>query len=235
MLVLNLLVLAGGVGLQYVMANRMPGMLEINPGKIRFWSQPEPYKPGSAGSPVQSDSHPVAETSAAVEAKAQDEAADQQQATAHKLCVVIDDLNQSRYQEMLKVLKTSGAADGECSYAFDKSLGWWVYWPPEYETAKRADVLDKIRSAGVKDVLPIREGAMAQSFSVGAFKLEGQARLYRDQLRSKGLDKIEYGPRPSINKAMLSCELADEPQLQKLRTALPSWAKQSALESCKAP
>lgn len=231
LLVLNLLVLAGGLGMQYVLANRMPEVREVNPGKIRFWSQPEPYAPAEAKPDQAATDQPQPATAVKPTQETPQVAASQ----SNRLCIVVDELSQSRYQAMQSVLKASGLADGKCGYGFDQALAWWVYWPPEYEAARRASVQEKLYAAGVDSVLPISRGVMAQSFSVGAFKSESQARLYRDQLRSKGLDKIEYGPRPSNGKASLSCDLADAGQVQKLKQALPVWAKVAATGACKAP
>ena len=80
--------------------------------------------------------------------------------------------------------------------------------------------------AGVKDAVPIGKGAMAQAFSLGVFSSEEQALLHRNRLRSRGLDKAEFGPRPGVSEkdAHLLCSLGGGDQLAKLRDRLPKGA-----------
>lgn len=212
LLMLNLLVLAAGIGVERYARDRVPALSEFNAGKIRFWSQPAAYKPPpAAAAPVSAETAKPADV----------------------LCLEIADLNQARYQEMDTALKASGLA-GQCSYSFDKRLAWWVFWPPEYEAGRRDKVVKAIQAAGVKDFLPITQGAMAQAFSLGIFAGEAQALQYRDALRGKGLDKVEFGPRPSMGSGRLGCALNEPGRLAAFRSGLPAWARPVAEGLCTA-
>jgi hypothetical protein len=251
-----------GLGMQFVEANRVPNFSEFNAEKISFWSQPDAYRPVATNPPADAqaatttpaqpvDATPPAEpaaadapeSSAAAKAPATQPpsmptTAAQAPATPaplNALCLSVDDLSQSRYEDMQALLKSSGLDSGKCAYRFDKRLGWWVYWPPEYEAVRRQKVLESLHAAGVKDVFPITQGALAQAFSVGMFAAEGQALAYRNRLRSKGLDKIEYGPRPSVGSAHLGCRSDSAAQLAQLKASLPAWAKQVDAGQCTAP
>lgn len=228
LLVLNLLVLALGIGGEYLVANRVPVLEELNAGKIRFWTQPDDYKPKSvAAKPVEAVVEPVQEVLTPVEAVAEP-------SVESGICLDIAELTQARYQELRTILKSAGLAGGECLYSFEKKLGWWVFWPPEYEAAQRDKAIKAVQAAGVKDFLPIGQGAMAQSFSLGVFSSEAQANRYRDALRGKGLAKVDYGPRPSMESARLGCLAVDPAKLGRLKVALPAWTKPVAESRCPA-
>lgn len=211
LLFLNLLALAVGLGVEYVLANRYPDLPEFNAGKIRLWSQPATYKPAALPPPVTMSPEPTA---------------------AERLCLQVTDLNQARYLEIQKITGAAGWTDGQCAYRFARKLSWWVFWPPEYEAAQREKVLQASRAAGVRDVLPVTQGPMAQAFSLGVFTSEGAARQHRDGLRRKGLDRAEYGPRPGVGDCKLSCAPAKAEQLQSLLRSLPAWAKPLAADEC---
>jgi hypothetical protein len=213
-MVLNVLMLGIGMGMQYLAANRTPGFSQFNAEKIHFWSQPESYRP-AVTSPK-----PAVETVPVV--------------AQNKLCLIVDELNQAHFQEMQALMQSSSLGDDSCLYRFERKLAWWVFWPPEYEAARREKVLQSIHAAGVKDVMPINQGEMAQAFSVGVFISGAQARQYRNSLRSKGLDKIEYGPRPNLGPVRLGCRTSDPGQLSRLKAALPVWAKQVDESQCPA-
>jgi hypothetical protein len=209
LLVLNLLVLAVGVGVPYLLAARAPDLNEINAGKIRFWSQPDAYKPG-------------ARAQAAQPAPA-------------GLCLEITPLSQAHYQELRGLLKDAGLSGGQCAYRLDMAPGWWVYWPPEYEAARRDRAIRAIQAAGVKDFLPIAQGPMAQSFSLGVFASEAQANQFRDEMRGRGLDKAEFGPRPNVATGRLGCQSDDTAKLAGFRASLPAWAKTVEDDFCGLP
>lgn len=201
LLVLNVLVLAVGIGAQYLVAGLKPELHEFNAGKIRFWSQPDAYKPAAATGQ-----------------------ADQTAKAAARVCLEIAGLSQQHYQDLRALLKSAGLDGGQCAYRFDKKLAWWVFWPPEYEAARRDKAIQAIQAAGVKDVMPITQGAMAQSYSLGVFAEEVQANRYRDQLRGKGLDKVDFGPRPNLQSARLGCVSDEAARLAGFTASLPAWA-----------
>lgn len=258
LVVLNVMMLAIGLGVQFVEANHTPDFNEFNAEKIRFWSQPDAYQPAAAtnkpAAAVPAEAAPPVEPAPAagteppgvaphlpavqppaMPATAAPSPALSQPAQANAVCLSVDDLSQSRYEDMQALLKSSGLDRGKCNYRFDKKLGWWVYWPPEYEAVRRQKVLESLHAAGVKDVFPITQGALAQSFSVGMFAAEDQALTYRNRLRSKGLDKIEYGPRPSVGSAYLVCRSDSAAQLAQLKASLPTWAQPVDAGQCQAP
>lgn len=214
---LNLLVLAAGLGTQYLMSKRPPDLSEFNAGKIRFWSQPAATKAATASPAAPAPAVPA-------EAQAIGE-------PGH-LCFAFDDLSQARYREIRAALKQSGLDVGQCQFGFEKRLGWWVFWPPEYEAARREKVLRSIKAAGVRDFLPVNQGPMAQAFSLGVFSSEGAANQYRDALRAKGLGKVEFGPRPSMGAAWLGCQSDDPVRLDSLSASLPAWANPKDQAAC---
>ncbi|NTV97111.1 MAG: hypothetical protein HGA75_17135 [Thiobacillus sp.] len=201
LLVLNLVALVAGLAWPYLVNLRTASLQEFNAGKIRVWSQPAAYKPGAKAA---DSAKPVVTTA---------------------LCVEVSEMSQARFQEVGGLLKTAGLEGGACSYRFDKELAWWVFWPPEYEAARRDKVMKSIQAAGVKDVMAITQGAMAQAYSLGVFTNETQANQYRDTLRGKGLDKVEYGPRPSMGTGHLGCAADEAGKLAGLKASLPAWAK----------
>jgi hypothetical protein len=224
---LNLVVLATGAAMTHLAAGRAPDLPEFNAGKIRFWSQPAAYQPARAAAAVPA-AEPAAPAAQAVEPAVQSNG-------TGRVCVEIADLSQAHYQDLRALLKASDLTAGQCQYSFDKKLAWWVFWPPEYESAQRDKVLKAIQAAGIKDVLPITQGALAQSFSLGVFTSELQANQYRDALRSRGLAKAEFGPRPSMVSGRLGCEAAEAERLARFRAALPAWAKLVEETRCPAP
>lgn len=235
---LNLVVLAVGLGFNQYRAEQRPQLNEFNAEKIRFWSQPEAYQPKAvtqevvppASEPVP---HPevTAEAPATLPAPAPAAAPAAAPAPA-LLCLEIKQLSQPRYEGLHAYLKSSGMASGQCTYIFEKKLGWWVFWPPEYESSRRDKVMKAIQAAGVKDVLPINQGSMAQSISLGVFAHEAQANHYRDVLRGKGLEKVSHGPRPSMGVGLLGCRIDEPARLAGFSAGMPSWAEQVDVTVC---
>lgn len=209
LLALNLLVLLAGLGMEYVLANRYPDLPEFNAAKIRIWSQPDAYRPGS-GSPPARVAQPGIE----------------------RVCLEVTDLSHSLFLEMRALTRDLGIADEKCGYAFSNKLAWWVFWPPEYEASQRDKALRAMRAAGQRDIFPINQGAMAQAFSLGVFSSEAQARQLRDALRRKGLDKVDHGPRPGMGTSRLSCELGHADQTEQLLASLPVAVRKVAAERC---
>ncbi len=222
LITLNVLVLAAGLALSFYLASRPSGLTELNPSKIRFWSQPADYRPDPA---------PTAQPDLAAAAKVPEQNA---APTPTRLCIELTGIDQARYDTIRGQLKTAGLDNGVCRFNFDKKLGWWVYWPPEYETARREKAIRAIQAAGVKDVMPITQGAMAQSYSLGVFSGENQANQYRDFLRGKGLAKVQFGPRPNLAWARLGCAVADQAKQEGFKAGLPGWAKPVEADKCPA-
>ncbi len=218
LLALNVLVLALGLGVEYVGASRRPALVEINAAKIRNWTQPETIQPDVPDVVGAVDAVPVAPAPVAP--------------ASGSLCIDVTEPGQARYVELQSLLKLAGFDDGRCAYSFDARLGWWVFWPPVYEPALRAKAIQAIQAAGVKDVLPIRQGAMAQAYSLGMFASEVQAIQHRDRLRGQGLAQVEYGPRPNVKKMRLTCRVDDAAWVSGFLAGLPAWAKPADPAEC---
>lgn len=200
--VMNVALLASGLALEHWL--RQPrGLPEFNAQHIRLLTQPE-------ASGAKRAKAPVAETPSA--------------AALPVACLKINSLDQSRYTELLAMLDGAGIPAQRRQFVVGQTLGWWVFWPPEYEALQREKALRAIRAAGIEDFLPIVKGSMAQAISLGVFAGEDQARIHRNRLRSRGLDKAEYGPRPGVaeSPSHLVCMLQGPEQLEKLKTALPA-------------
>ena len=209
LIALNLMILAAGLGVEHLLANRMSGLPEFNAVKIRMWTQPaayEPDRPTVAAAPVQTG--------------------------IARLCIGITELTQEHFLELRTMRQTVGMEDQQCEYGFGKKLSWWVFWPPEYEAAQRDQVMKSFRAAGVRDMLPVTQGSMAQSFSLGVFSTEAQARQHRDGLRSRGLDRVEYGPRPGTGSGNLECQPTSAAQYDRLKSGLPAWARVVDADQC---
>jgi hypothetical protein len=148
------------------------------------------------------------------------------------LCYRIATLEKGRYQAFRDLLEKF-ALDGQ-RYALvtDSKLPWWVYWPPEYEATQREAAQKKFTLVGVKDVLPITKGPMAQSYSLGMFPVESQARAQRDVLRQKGLEKTEYGIRPGIGAFQLRLVVDHSERAESLKAMLPTWAEPVEPAAC---
>jgi hypothetical protein len=218
LLVLNALVLAIGFGMEYGVASGPPALVEINAAKIRNWTQPVAGQPDFPAANL-ADGTTLADSAGNLPEPG-------------ILCIDVTEPGQARYVELQALLKSAGFDDGRCAYSFDARLGWWVFWPPVYEPALRAKAIQAIQAAGVKDVLPIRQGAMAQAYSLGMFASEDQAIQHRDRLRGQGLAQVEYGPRPNVKTMRLTCRLEDVGRASGFLAGLPEWAKQVDAAEC---
>jgi len=182
---------------------------EFNADKIRLLEQP-PHK-GRTPAAAAPAPTPAPEVVASAGAAA--------------LCYRIEGMAPGRYQAFREMsARLASAAGAGFTLMSDNPLPWWVYWPPEYEAAQRAAVVRKLTAAGVKDYLAIARGAMAQSYALGLFPSEAQARAQRDTLRQKGLDKAEYGVRPGIGPFMLRFAPDSAARVETLKDVMPAWA-----------
>jgi hypothetical protein len=201
----NLIVLGLFAGLEY-WGGRDRGLPEFNADKIRLLEQPaSPTKATSRKSP---------------------------EVTGELLCFRIATLEKGRYQAFRDVLEKL-ALDGQgYTLVSDNKLPWWVYWPPEYEATQRDAAQKKFALVGIKDVLPITKGPMTQSYSLGMFPVEAQARAQRDALRQKGLEKTEYGVRPGIGAFQLRLVVDGAGRAEALKAVMPSWAEPVEGSAC---
>lgn len=203
----NLLLLNGFLAYQYWGA-RDRAMPEFNADKIQLLAQPKTPTRASELAVAPPVDSPLA------------------------LCYKIGNMDQTRYQLFRDVMAKLDLDARHLRLIAENSLPWWVYWPPEYETAQREAVVKKFALAGVKEVVPIAKGAMAQSFSLGLHPDEARARTARDELRGKGLDKAEYGIRPAIGTFRMQLFPEDAGRQQALKTLLPGWAELLDAKAC---
>lgn len=210
LLLANGLLLGVFLALQY-WGHRDRGLPEFNADKIRMLEQP-PLK-----------ARPEAVATAATANPVDSEAA---------LCFRVTGMDPARYQALREALAKLDVDAGRFTLITDNKFPWWVFWPPEYETAQRDAVLKKIAQAGAKDVVPVGKGAMAQSFSLGMFPLEAQARAHRDSLRQKGLDKVEYGIRPALAAFRIRLDPESPAQSQALKALMPAWVEVLDAQAC---
>jgi hypothetical protein len=153
-------------------------------------------------------------------------------ATPLGLCYRVNNMDQARYQEFREAMNKLDLEAGRLRLITDNALPWWVYWPPEYEAAQRDSAIKKFGLAGVRQVLPIKKGAMAQSFALGLYPDEARARAQRDALRQKGLDKAEYGIRPAIGGFILHLTPPNEARQEALKALMPAWAELLETQAC---
>jgi hypothetical protein len=185
-------------------AGRDRGLPEFNADKIRLLDHP-PAKARATATPTAPATPSVAAEQPAAK------------------CFKVAGMTPGRYQDLREAV--AKLADTSFSLVTDNPLPWWVYWPPEYEAAQRQAVLKKIALAGVKDALHIAKGAMAQSFALGLYPNEGEARGQRDALRQKGLDKAEYGIRPGLGTFQMRFAPLARERAATLRETLPTWVE----------
>lgn len=205
LVIMNIALLAAGLALEHFLS-KPRGVPEFNSHLIRLLGQPDADVIGGRQGAARSVVVPAT--------------------TAPSACIKITGLDQVRYMELQAVLEGAGIGARQRMFLLDETLGWWVFWPPEYEATQRDKALRAIRAAGVRDAIPITKGAMAQAFSLGVFGNEEQAVIHRNRLRSRGLDKAEHGPRPGVaeKEVRLVCMLSGDEQRDKLQAALPAGA-----------
>lgn len=210
------LLLANGLLLGVFLAlsywgDRDRGLPEFNADKIRMLEQPPLKARAEAGAP------PGPSTPAESEAA---------------LCFRVTGMDQVRYQALREALAKLDVDPGRFTLITENKFPWWVFWPPEYEAGQRDAVLKKIAQAGAKDVVPVGKGAMAQSFSLGMFPLEVQARAHRDSLRQKGLEKVEYGIRPALGAFRIRIDPESPARSQALKALMPAWVEVLEPQAC---
>lgn len=214
LVIMNISLLAAGLALEYWLGQPR-GVPEFNVHLIRLLGHPgaDPVdRPGAL----------------------KDRTAESPAPASPSACVKVTGFDQARYLELQAVLETAGIGPQQRMFLLDQSLGWWVFWPPEYEAGQREKAQQAIRAAGVRDAIPITKGVMTQAFSLGVFANEEQAVTHRNRLRSRGLDKAEHGPRPGVaeKEIHLVCMLSGEEQRQKLQAGLPVGVSMVAREEC---
>jgi len=194
LLLANGLVLAGGLALQHWRDE--PRLLTgYNADKVRLLGQPQ--------------KRPTPREEAAIAAQPV------QPAQTGRLCYTVQLTDSAVYPALRQALLEVGAA--RYSLTVDERLGWWVHWLPVDDAAERRRLLEAARSAGVQDATHIPRGPLANSISLGMFGSEAESRAHSESLAGKGLEKVHYGPRPSVGTAVLEVPPGDRGRLEKLR------------------
>jgi hypothetical protein len=212
LLVANLILLGTFMALRY-WGERDRGLPEFNADKIRLLEQP----------PIGAKKK---------QATPDGQAGGGQKAAIAALCFKVDGMDPDRYQAFREILGKLEVDSGQMRLLTNNPMPWWVYWPPEYEAAERGAVVKKIALAGVKDAVAVGKGVMAQSFSLGLHPSEAPARAQRDALRQKGLDKVEYGIRPTVASFKLRLGVDSEARAQAVRAIMPNWAESVDAAEC---
>ena len=138
-------------------------------------------------------------------------------------CLVWAGLEADVWSEIEVRLKNAGIKPADFDMRLDKPLGWWVYLPPfPSAEAARAEV-EALRRRGVKDIAPVRGGALVNAVSLGVFPTLEKARAHADSLARLGLESMRIGPRPKSGTATLV--IAPQVAADKLARLAGGWGR----------
>ncbi len=138
-------------------------------------------------------------------------------------CLVWAGLEADVWSEIEVRLKNAGIKPADFDMRLDKPLGWWVYLPPfPSAEAARAEV-EALRRRGVKDIAPVRGGALVNAVSLGVFPTLEKARAHADSLARLGLESMRIGPRPKSGTATLV--IAPQVAADKLARLAVGWGR----------
>lgn len=223
LLALNVGVMLAGLALQY-WSGQTPAPTLFNADKIRqldlsLSSQPlvnaiaEPAPP-PADAAASAPAEPVAP------------------AAPLSRCLQWPSLDVAAFRSIERYLAQSGIAVEDAEPVLEKTLGWWVFLPPQENQTEMQASVDEITRLGITDFALVRGGSMRNAVSLGAFARAGQARQHVANLSRKGVKGMQYGPRPEAGQARLQlpASLADS-RLEKL---LASWPREVRPMPCPA-
>lgn len=227
LLILNLVVLGTGWALEryreserYLPGYNLDKILPVQSPAQRGLAGTRPAEGKSGGTP---DETPAP----AGQAGPGDSAASAAQANA---CLVLEHYDQAVHDRLRDELAAAGLAPGDYTPSLAKSLGWWVYIPPEPDAALRQATVAKLREQGITDLAVISRGSMTNAISLGMFADAGQALAHLARMKAKGVSAAIHGPRPDSGPARL--DLSALPA--SLRAALPDGLRQR-LQACPTP
>ena len=207
---LNIGVLLMGLGLQYWSSNAPP-LVTFNADKVQLLDDLRPLKP-------------------APETPAQDSVGPVEQATqALAACPAWSGLNADQVGQISSHLRQLGIADGAYDLQVEMRLGWWVYIPPMANAGALKVVMDDARAKGVRDMAPVRSGAMVNALSLGAFPSLDSARKHAEAMTRRGLRGVKFGPRPGSGLARLVV-VQESAQIRKALNA--AWPAGLAPDAC---
>jgi hypothetical protein len=119
-------------------------------------------------------------------------------------------------------LSAAGISNGDYAINLEQKLGWWVFLPPlDGEVAAQA-MIEEIVRLGIKDYALVRGGSMRNAISLGAFASLAKAREHAAGLSAKGVEQVQFGPRPESGTArLILSETLAEARINKLA----AWPK----------
>jgi hypothetical protein len=144
---------------------------------------------------------------------------------AAPVCFTIRVDDQAVYPALRQGLEQAGINASMYHLGVDNRLGWWVFWPPESDPVEQVRLLKRFEDIGIRDLAPIRRGPMSGAISLGMFAGEADARSRSESLQQKGLDRVDYGPRPGTESLTLSLTAEGNKRLDVLRAALGGQVK----------
>ncbi len=204
LLLLNLGVLAAGLGISYWPSQPVT-TLEFNGDKVKFQREPEgngvtngPTN-GLAGSATANNDKAAAFVAA--QPGQAPEVADRKPAAP--ACLSWRSLDADGLMAVESRLKQAGMAPGSYDIQLSKHLGWWVFLPPFADTDAVRAAMEDARGKGVTDMAPVRGGKMANALSLGAFATLEGARSHAATLAGKGIKGVRLGPRPEAGEVRL--------------------------------
>ena len=235
LLALNLGMLVTGLALQSWEPNA-PAPLVFNADKIQLLSLPES---SSANRPVAKqvvaeDDPETAVTSEEAPAVSSEVTSNASSAGPADLrCMAWPTLDASGLRKVEGYLAQAGVASGDYDVQLEKSLGWWVFLPPPEKPTDLQALLDEVQRLGITDFAVVRGGAMRNAVSLGAFGKLAQARLHVATMTRKGLNGVQFGPRPDSGPVRLV--FADSLPAANLVKLQAEWPKASKPGLCSKP
>ena len=182
LLVLNLGVLVGGLGVRFWPVPP-EATLEFNADKVRLLVAAE-----TAPSPR----HGAPDPSPAVVS-----------ASGAPNCLSWPSLDADKLAALEGHLKALGLKPQNYELRLAQRLGWWVFLPPLGNQEGVRAAMDEARRLGVTDMAAVRDGPLVNALSLGAFADVEKARVHAAVLMEKGLRGVRFGPRPGAGEVRL--------------------------------
>ena len=145
-------------------------------------------------------------------------------------CAIWLNMEADRLAQIQGYLRGLGVPDAAYDILVDTRLGWWVYLPPVADATALSVVMEDARAKGIKDMSPVRTGKLANALSLGVFPDLESARLHAASMEKKGLQGVQFAPRPEAGAARLTTVKA-VPALQSALRA--PWPAGLAPDGCK--
>jgi hypothetical protein len=162
LLALNFGVLLAGLALQYWSGQTPPAAL-FNADKIRQLDLSQP-----ARTPVVAVAEPA--PLPPVEAAASAPAEPVAPAAPLSRCLQWPSLDVTAFQAIERYLSQSGFTFEDSALVLEKTLGWWVFLPPQENQIEVQARVDEITRLGITDFALVRGGSMRNAVSLGAFR-----------------------------------------------------------------